>query len=345
VQLLQLKLPDERCQQWLQILETNAKRGADLVKQVVSFARGIEGDRTIIEIRHLISEIRQIAKETFPKSIEVYTDASPDLWTVCGDATQLHQVLMNLCVNARDALPDGGTLSISAQNIFIDDYYARLNIDATVGSYIVITVSDTGIGIPAETLDRIFEPFFTTKEIGKGTGLGLSTVIGIIKSHGGFVNVCSEVGKGTEFKVYLPAIEETETLSVNDLELPTGQGELILVVDDEAAIRKITQTSLETYAYKVLTASDGIEAIALYAQHKAEISLVLIDMMMPEMDGLTAIRTLRKMNPNLKIVAVSGLNSNDNLAQVAVFDVNTFLSKPYTTKNLLETINAVLSTG
>jgi CheY-like chemotaxis protein len=209
----------------------------------------------------------------------------------------------------------------------------------------VITVSDTGIGIPAETLDRIFEPFFTTKEIGKGTGLGLSTVIGIIKSHGGFVNVCSEVGKGTEFKVYLPAIEETETLSVNDLELPTGQGELILVVDDEAAIRKITQTSLETYAYKVLTASDGIEAIALYAQHKAEISLVLIDMMMPEMDGLTAIRTLRKMNPNLKIVAVSGLNSNDNLAQVAVFDVNTFLSKPYTTKNLLETINAVLSTG
>jgi PAS domain S-box-containing protein len=345
VQLLELKLPDERSQQWLQILETNAKRGADLVKQVVSFARGIEGDRTIVQVRHLISEIRQIAKETFPKSIEVYTDAFPDLWTVCGDATQLHQVLMNLCVNARDALPDGGTLSISAQNIFIDDYYARLNIDATVGSYIVITVSDTGIGIPAETLDRIFEPFFTTKEIGKGTGLGLSTVIGIIKSHGGFVNVCSEVGQGTEFKVYLPAIEETETLSVNDLELPTGQGELILVVDDEAAIRKITQTSLETYAYKVLTASDGIEAIALYAQHKAEISLVLIDMMMPEMDGLTAIRTLRKMNPNLKIVAVSGLNSNDNLAQVAVFDVNTFLSKPYTTKNLLETINAVLSTG
>jgi len=344
VQLLALKLEDERSQQWLNILEVNAKRGADLVKQVVSFARGIDGERTIVQVRHLISEVRQIARETFPKSIEVYTDVPQDLWAVSGDITQLHQVLMNLCVNARDAMPEGGRLGISAENLLIDEHYARMHIDAKIGSYIVITISDTGTGIAPETLERIFEPFFTTKEVGKGTGLGLSTVIGIIKSHGGFVNVYSEVRKGTEFKVYLPALEESETLIVEDLELPRGRGELILVVDDEAAIRKITQTSLESYGYRVLSASDGIEAIALFAQHKTEIDLVLIDMMMPNMDGVTAIRTLQKIDSQIKILAVSGLLSNDKLVQVATLGVNTFLSKPYTTKDLLNTISGVLST-
>ncbi len=345
VQLLALKHQDERSQQWLDILETNAKRGADLVKQVVSFARGIEGDRTDVQIRHIISEIRQIARETFPKSIEVYIDVPQELWTVSGDTTQLHQVFMNLCVNARDAMPDGGILSISGKNIFIDEHYARINIDAQVGSYIVISVSDTGTGIPAEMLERIFEPFFTTKELGSGTGLGLSTVIGIIKSHRGFINVYSEMGKGTEFKVYLPAKEDTQIQLVEDFELPQGNGELILVVDDEAAIRKITQISLETYGYKVLTASDGIEAIALYAQHKKTISLVLIDMMMPEMDGPTTIRTLQKIMPQVKIIAVSGLVSNDKLTQMATLGVNAFLSKPYTTNDLLNTISEVVNTG
>ncbi len=341
-QLLELTVTDERSQEWLEIMEASARRGADLVKQVVSFARGVEGDRTIVQVRHLISEVKQIAKETFPKSIDVYVDVPPVLWTVSGDATQLHQVLMNLCVNARDAMPDGGTLSILGENIVVDEHYVRMNIDAKIGRYIVITVSDTGMGIPADTLDRIFEPFFTTKERGKGSGLGLSTVIGIIKSHRGFVNVYSEVGQGTQFKVYLPALEETQTLLVEELELPQGHGELILVVDDEVAIRKITKTSLETYSYRVLTASDGIEAIALYAQHKSEISLVLIDMMMPEMDGPTTIRTLQKIEPQVKIIGVSGLVSNDKLAKVAALGVKTFLSKPYTTQELLTTLDEVL---
>lgn len=343
VQLLALKHNDERSQQWLNILETNAKRGADLVKQVVSFARGIDGDRTFIQVRHLISEIRNIARETFPKNIELYIDISPELWTVSGDATQLHQVLMNLCVNARDAMPEGGTLSISAENLFIDEYYARMHIDAKVGTYIVVAISDTGIGISEEIIDRIFEPFFTTKELGKGSGLGLSTVLGIIKSHDGFVNVYSETGQGTEFKVYLPALEVAETLAVEDLKLKQGHKELILIVDDEAAIREITKTSLETYGYRVLSASDGIEAIALYAVNKTEIHLVLIDMMMPQMDGLTTIRTLQKINPQVKIVAVSGLVSNDKQIQVASLGVKTFLSKPYTTKDLLHTLSSVLN--
>ena len=343
-QLLQMKMSDERSQRLLKILENNVKRGAALVKQVLSFSRGLEGKRTILQVRHLILEIKNIANETFPKSIEFYIDIAPDLWSVCGDATQLHQVLMNLCVNARDAMPNGGTLSISGENIFIDENYARMHLDAVVGNYIIITVADTGTGISPEILDRIFEPFFTTKDLGLGTGLGLATVMGIIKSHGGFINVYSQVGLGTQFKVFLPAAEGTETQQLEDLELPIGNGQLILVVDDEAAICEIAQTSLETFRYKVLTASDGIEALALYAQHKAEISVVLMDMMMPSMDGPTTIRTLQKINPKVKIIAVSGLASSDKVTAAMGSGVKAFLSKPYTAQELLKTIDKVLNT-
>jgi PAS domain S-box-containing protein len=345
VQLLELKLQDAQSQQWLEILESNVKRGADLVKQVLSFARGCEGDRTILQVRHLILEIKQIAKETFPKSIELYLDIPGDLWTVYGDATQLHQVLLNLCVNARDAMPNGGTLKICAENILIDEHYARMNIDAQEGAYILISISDNGTGINSEILDRIFDPFFTTKEVGKGTGLGLSTVLGIIKSHGGFVKVYSEVGKGTEFKVYLPAAEVSETPLVAENKNPifTGQGELILVVDDEDSICEITKLSLETSGYKVITAHDGIEAITLYAQRKEEISVVLTDMMMPSLDGATTIRTLQKINPYVKVIAVSGLESNHKVAEVAGTSVKSFLLKPYTGQELLKTVHGVLS--
>lgn len=343
-QLLQMKISDERNQRLLKTLETNAKRGAALVKQVLSFARGVEGKRTILQVRHVLSEIQHIVKETFPKSIDFYTNIASDLWSISGDATQVHQVLINLAVNARDAMPDGGTLSIEAENIVIDENYARMHLDASVGSYIVITVADTGTGIPPEIVDKIFEPFFTTKELGKGTGLGLATVVGIIKSHGGFVNVYSQVGRGTEFKVYLPASEGTQTQHTEELEPPTGNGELILLVDDEAAICETTKTSLETYAYKVLTATDGIEAIALYAQHKDEISVVLMDMMMPVMDGPTTIRMLQKINPEVKIIAVSGLASSDKVSVAMGAGVKAFLSKPYTAQDLLKTINGVLNT-
>jgi PAS domain S-box-containing protein len=341
-QLLEAEPQEERYQRLIPVLVANAKRGANLVKQVLSFAKGLEGKFTILQVKHLISEIKQIIKETFPKSLEIRTDIPQSLWTVSGDATQLHQVLMNLCVNARDAMPDGGSLNICAENQFIDRSYAQMHLDAQVGSYIVVTVTDTGMGIPPEILDRIFEPFFTTKELGKGTGLGLSTVMGIIKSHNGFINVSSVIGKGTEFKVYLPAIESTETQVLEDTELPIGNGELVLVVDDEVAIREITKTSLEAYNYKVMTACDGIEAVALYAEHRDEISVVLTDMMMPSMDGLTTIRTLRKINPQVKIIAISGLASSDKLAAVIGTGVKTFLSKPFTTQELLKTIDGLL---
>jgi PAS domain S-box-containing protein len=346
VQLLKQKIQDEQSQRLLKILETNTKRSADLVKQVLSFARGVEGQRSILQVGHLILEIEQIGRQTFPKSIDIRTDIQTlELWPISADSTQLHQVLMNLCVNARDAMPNGGVLEISARNIWIDDSYARMNIDAKIGPYVVITVSDTGSGIPAEILERIFEPFFTTKELGKGTGLGLSTAIGITKSHGGFVKVFSKVGKGTQFKVYLPATDTaiTNETSKPSYELPRGDGELILVVDDEDYIRETTKMSLETYDYKVLIANDGIEAIALYAEHKADINVVLIDIMMPSMDGITAIRTLQKINPDVKIIAVSGLSSNSHIAEAVGTNVNTFLPKPYTSEELVKNVQTVLS--
>jgi hypothetical protein len=342
-QLLESQLHDERSKRLLPILISNAKRGANMVKQVLSFTRGVEGDRTLLQLKHLIREIQQVVKETFPKSIEISTHIAPNLWIVSADVTQLHQVLMNLCVNARDAMPDGGRLTISAENLVVDQNYAKMYLDARVGSYVVMSVADTGVGIPQEILDRIFEPFFTTKDLGKGTGLGLSTVVGIIKSHGGFINVYSEVGKGSQFKVYLPAQEATENPEEQELELPCGNGELILVVDDEDSIRDVTKTSLESYNYKAITACDGIEAIALYAEHQDKISVVLTDMVMPSMDGVTTIRTLRKINPAVKIIAVSGLASSEKINTITQMGVKAFLSKPYTAKQLLQTISTVKS--
>lgn len=343
-QLLEMKVHDEKSRWLLNMMEVNAKRGANLVKQVLSFARGVEGDRTTLQAGHLILEVEKIARETFPKSIEIQSDVSIlDLWTISGDATQLHQVLVNLCVNARDAMPHGGTLSIHAENLIIPQDDIRLNLGANPGAYILVTVTDTGTGISSELIDRIFEPFFTTKELGKGTGLGLSTVVGIVKGHGGFINVSSEIGQGTQFQVYLPATALPEMLEKKEQHtVPLGHGELILVVDDEVAICEITKSSLETYDYTVLTANDGIEAIALYAQHKDAISAVVLDMMMPSMDGPTTMRLLQRLNPQVKIVAVSGLAANYK-AEVANSNVKTFLTKPYSAEELLQNLHGVLS--
>jgi len=345
-EMLALKLPniDARYKPLLKILEQNSRRGADLVKQILTFARGSEGRGVSLQIEYLLLEIEQIINSTFPKSIKITKHLpTQNLWTILADPTQMHQVLMNLCVNARDAMPEGGTLYISAENLFIDENFAKMNLDAHVGSYVVITISDTGFGIPPLILDRIFEPFFTTKESGKGTGLGLPTVIGIVKNHGGFINVESEVGKGTKFQVYLPAVKEKTKQQTKNLELPNGNGELILVVDDEAAILEITKTSLEDYNYRTLTASNGIEAISLYAQHQDKISTVLMDMMMPSMDGLTTIRILQQMNPQVKIIGISGIAANNQLVEAAGAGINVFVKKPYTFHELLQAISDVLS--
>lgn len=345
LQLLKVQFPDNKSHDLLEIVETSAKRGADLIRQVLSFAKGMEGEHAVLQVRHIISEIVRILKETFPKSIQIQTDVLKELWTISGDPTQLHQVFMNLCVNARDAMPSGGTLSITVKNLFIDENYAQMNIDARAGPYIAITVSDSGTGIPPKILERIFEPFFTTKEPGKGTGLGLSTSYGIVKGHGGFIHVYSEVGKGTRFKIYLPAFETAETKVLGDKkikELLTGHGELILVIDDEPAIRDITSTTLQRYGYRAITANDGADGVALYVHNKVEIKAVIVDMVMPIMDGRATIRALRKIDPDVKIVAVSGLKDDEEHVQAARVDANTFLSKPYTAETLLKTLHELL---
>ncbi len=343
VQLLERKLYDSQHLRLLKTLENNAQRGASLIKQLLSFARGIEGKRTLLQIKYVIAEIEQIVRETFPKSIQLNVDIPSDLNYVYGDATQLHQVLMNLIVNARDAMPKGGKLEIKAENILIDEYYAQNNIHAKTGAYIVVTVADTGVGMHPEIQERIFEPFFTTKEVGKGTGLGLSTALSIVKSHGGFVNVYSKLNKGTIVKIYLPIqpCEETNVSWCDESEDLNGSGELILVVDDEPAIRKITKSSLEAYNYRVLTAPNGIEAIKIYTKYKQEINLILLDMMMPEMDGKTTIEVLKKINSKVKIVAISGLVLNYDLASEDSLNVKAFMSKPCTGKDLLHTIAKV----
>ncbi len=336
-QLLPLKLNnlDKETKRLLEILDESAHRGADLVKQILSFTRGIEGKPTNTQVSHLLLEILKVIQQTFPKNIELAVDLSQSLWLIAADATLLHQVFMNLCVNARDAMSKGGTLSITAENLVIDDNYARMNLNAQAGLYVVVTIADTGIGIPSEILDRIFDPFFTTKEIGKGTGLGLSTVLSIVKSHHGFVNVYSEKDKGTRFKIYLPATDTGEIEEVVQHETKLGQGELILVVDDEVAVQEITQATLEAHGYKAMTANDGIEAIALYAEHKHEISVVLLDLMMPALDSVTVIRTLYKLNPQVKIIAMSGLATNESVTKTAGEGVQGFLSKPFTAQELL----------
>jgi hypothetical protein len=342
-QLLQAKLrKDDPNQRMLEIIETSTKRGADLVKQVLSFAKGVEGDRVHLSVKYLISEIQQIIKQTFPKSINFSADIAKNLWDVLGDATQLHQLLINLVINARDAMPSGGNLSITAENLFADENYTRLHIDARVGRYVAITVKDTGAGIPPNVLERMFEPFFTTKAFGKGTGLGLSTVLGIVKSHGGFINVLSQVGEGTQFKLFLPAVTTDKIVPTEEPELPIGQGELILVVDDEAPIRETIEITLGMHNYRVVSASDGVEAIAVYAERQQEIAVVLMDMMMPTMGGTTAIRTLQKINPQVRIIANSGVASMETLAKAAGSGVRAFLPKPCTTQELLTKIRAVI---
>jgi len=243
------------------------------VRQVLSFARGVEGERVALQPKHLIKEIVKILRETLPKSIEINFQIPQDLWIISADATQIHQVLMNLCVNARDAMPEGGSISIKAENVFVDENYARMHLEAKPGRFVTIYVSDTGPGMTAEVQSRIFEPFFTTKEMTKGTGLGLSTALTIVKSHGGFINVYSELHKGSQFTLYLPALDTPGAIdaAILQTDLPLGNGELVLVVDDEESIREITRGTLETFGYNVLTASDGTEALAFYADKKNEI--------------------------------------------------------------------------
>jgi PAS domain S-box-containing protein len=347
IDLLKTTAEDPQSQKMLETIDVSAKRGAAIVRQVLSFARGLEGERVEIQPKHLLNDLEHIIKDTFPKDIHLEFWNPADIWTVLGDPTQVQQILLNLCVNARDAMPNGGNLSVSVENCVLDEQYAAMNGKVKAGHYVKIKVADSGMGISPALINKIFDPFFTTKEVGKGTGLGLSTVMAIVKSHAGVINVYSEPGKGTHFSVYLPALEasglaQDVASAPEPTSLPRGQGELILVVDDELSILGITGQTLQGFGYRVVTATDGADAVAIYAQRRDEIAVVLTDMMMPVMDGQGMIRVLTRINPDVKIIATSGLTTNGNLVQVPGSGVKHFLTKPYTAGALLTTLRLVL---
>ncbi len=344
--LLREMSKDETSRHLLRTMESSALRGAGIVRQVLTFARGVEGERVALQPRHLLGEMKEIAEETFPKSVRIESGAAADLWPVLGDSTQLHQVLMNLCINARDAMPGGGVLTLDAANIVLTKETAGKIPGALPGSYVCLRVTDTGTGIPPEIEAKIFEPFFTTKGVGKGTGLGLSTVVGIVRSHGGFVRVASKVGQGSAFELYLPATPTEQVVVKKDSASPWAHahayGEGILVVDDEAAVREVVRQTLEAFGYQVITAGHGGEALRIFKERRQEIQLVLTDMMMPEMDGPTLVAALRVLNPAVRIVGITGMGDPAGLSGMKTLALSATLAKPFTIKEILAAVREAL---
>ncbi|MFL6467551.1 MAG: PAS domain S-box protein [Pyrinomonadaceae bacterium] len=345
VEMLQLEDAKGANSRWLSMIRENAERGAALIKQVLSFARGMEGERVSVQLKHIIKDLVNVLAETLPRSIEIRFHIDPELWVITADANQIHQVLMNTCINARDAMSDGGTINIKAENVVIDENYSRMNPGSKPGPYVKVVVDDTGTGMKKEVLDRIFDPFFTTKEVGKGTGLGLSTTLMIVKSHDGFLNVYSEVGKGTRFTVYFPvaAGEAGDISSSRDAAMPAGNGELILVVDDEVMIREISKATLERFGYEVVTAKDGKEALDVLLAADLKVDMVITDLAMPVMDGSQLVRSIRGTDAEIPILAMSGFVEPDQAADMRSMGVDTVLDKPFTAEVLLTAIRKALT--
>ncbi len=345
--LLTDRVSDARDRDLLKMIQVSAERGTSVVRQLLTFSRGIAGERVAVQLRHLIKDMVDLMRETFPRDISIEESAARDLRTVIGDPTQLHQVILNLCVNARDAMPQGGKLTITANHVELSVDEVRPYAGVKAGEFVALHVADTGHGIPPAIVDRIFDPFFTTKEVGKGTGLGLSTVLGIARSHGGFVNVDSAPEKGAAFTVYLPiAADECARAKRNPSgDSPQGNGELILVVDDEAPIRKATQLLLEKHGYRVVSAVNGEAALAVALANGDAVKLVLTDLMMPVMNGVTFIRALRSVSPRVAIIATSGLTDQANHAGLNAIGVNYILAKPCTMQELLAAVRKQLASS
>ncbi len=345
-ELLREQATDDDTRELLGTIGDSARRGAEMVGQVLSFARGQGGRRTEVVTAQLIEDVVRIARDTLPKDIALVTRVAPALPPLVGDATQFHQVLLNLCVNARDAMPEGGTLTISVEAITVPAPAEGLPGEVAAAEYLVLQVEDTGTGIPADLLEQIFDPFFSTKAPGKGTGLGLSTSQAIVKAHGGQIRVDSEIGRGSTFRVYLPTLETAGTapLAAPERPLVRGGGETVLVVDDEPAIRRITTLSLEAFGYRVLVAADGAEALTLYQQRRAEIAVVITDMMMPVMGGEGLIRALVRLNPAVRIICVSGISSHEKLVRETSPNAVRFLTKPFTAAAVMGALQDVLKT-
>ncbi len=328
----------------IETLEKSAERGTGLVRQILAFAHGASGAHRLVQVKHLLRDITNVISQTFPKTIRLEENVPNELWPIKANPTQIHQVLLNLCVNARDAMAAGGILRLRAENCALDEMAAHAIPGARAGSWLVLHVEDTGTGIPPEVLARMWEPFFTTKEADKGSGLGLSTVRGIVENHSGFIILQTKPGKGTTVVVYLPAAEGPDNGDKSDSHHPfaiRGNGELILVVDDEAQIREVTAATLAHFGYRVLVASDGTEAVALFAQRSSEISVIVTDLSMPNLDGAGLANVAQHINPNIKILTVSGLSSGGRKIPRQQF-AGAFLLKPFKAEALLQAVHKLL---
>jgi PAS domain S-box-containing protein len=341
--LLKLRGCPEENRALLDVVATSAERGAGLVAQMLSFSRGLGGDREVVDLASLIKELGRFIGRTFAKSIQVRLEIAPDLWRLYANPTQVYQVLLNLCVNARDAMPRGGQLTLTAGNVTLDGTAARAIPGGLAGSYAVLGVADTGTGIAPEIVDRIFDPFFTTKPVGEGTGLGLSTVRSITTACGGFISLSTQLGRGTAFHAYFPVSELATEVPARQPALANarGNGEHVLVVDDEEFFCNVTRRLLEDFGYIVHVAADGAEAVRIFKRHSADIAVAVVDLDMPVMDGRTAMRAFRAVNPQVRIIAVSG--SGEAAALEMGDRADLWLKKPYSMGTLLQALRQVLA--
>lgn len=330
----------------LELMRASGRRCADMVKQILSFSRGAGQGLELLDPSKIIEELAALTRETFPRLITIETRCEPRVNHFQGNLTQMHQVIMNLLVNARDAISRSGTITISAKNVLLHAHPSKMLRKPANGPHVSIAVSDTGSGIPREVIDKIFEPFFTTKEVGKGTGLGLSTVFSIVKNHGGFLELTTEAGKGTTFELFFPARvqEPREKAREAAVALPAARGEQLLMVDDEVGLLAMVKSTLETLGYRVLTASGGLEALKILETSRDEVDLALTDLNMPLMSGAELIRKIHGTYPDLKVIVVTGGGAESD-PDISGLPVKGVLQKPYTTDAMLKVIRKVLDKG
>ncbi|HEY9153779.1 MAG TPA: PAS domain S-box protein, partial [Opitutaceae bacterium] len=334
--LLRSRLFDSSDHKLVDTLEQSAQRGADMVHQILSFARGASGELGLIQIRHLLKDILQIIESTFPKNVVVRHNIDSHLSAVRANPTQIHQLLLNLCVNARDAMPEGGTLTINAEDRTIPQISHDGEHNTRAGNYVVIEVADTGTGIAPEVFARMWEPFYTTKG-GKGTGLGLSTVRGIIETHQGFIEAQTELGRGTTFRVYLPALKglENHHNTATPFEAPHGQNETVLIVDDEEHLREMIGTTLSSYDYKTIVAQSPADAIEQASINRDRIRVLITDVSMPIINGNALASIVRRLVPGIKVLVISGHTNTEPFGDL-------FLAKPFKSDALLEALDQLL---
>jgi two-component system cell cycle sensor histidine kinase/response regulator CckA len=342
--LLSKKEPDDRDYRALKTIHEGALRASELTRQLLSTTRGERHSPTKMNLNDVVEKVLPLVAGTFDTTIEIETHLARDLMLIEGDPGQWEQSLLNLCINARDAMPTGGRLVIETENKVLDEDFAKTHLGARVGSHVILSVTDTGVGIAPEIKDRIFEPFFTTKAKSGGTGMGLSTVWGIVKDHRGHITVYSEPGAGTTFRICIPALEGSMNApeSADEIEDSSGS-ETILLVDDEATVREIWGDFLREKGYRVITAENGKEGIDAFCRHRGEVDLIIVDFVMPGLGGEKTAQKIREIEPRAKVLFTSGYSKNGPIGEYLNGGTDPFIQKPVPLKELGNKVREILN--